>query len=55
MREVEDMREALDRVEKNLNRFRWIITHPEKAYEIFEKPQSALDLCKAIDNARNSR
>ncbi len=31
MNEIETMREGLNRAEKNLIRFRWIITHPRAA------------------------
>jgi len=35
--ELQEIRDALDRTEKNLERFRWLITHPIQAREALRK------------------
>lgn len=60
MNEVEEMRDAIERVEQNLDRFRWIITHPIRAAMALNSTTNdmsapdALKVVKAIDDARNS-
>jgi hypothetical protein len=55
MNEVQDMREAMDRMEKNLDRFRWLVLHPTEASKLFTTYvlSTPEDLCKEIDRARN--
>lgn len=37
MREIDEAREALDRVEKNLDRYRWILSNPIAARNALNK------------------
>lgn len=61
MNEIEQMRDGMDRAEKNLIRFRWIITNPRRMMRALERilggasaPQPAADaVVKAIDDERN--
>lgn len=45
MREIEDAREALDRVERHVKRSRFVLTHPKEAMDILHdvlgKPRRA--------------
>lgn len=60
MREVETAREALDATEQNLERFRWIITHPREAALVLvvscavREPEvpTMEEVCRALDKAR---
>jgi hypothetical protein len=60
MNEVDDAREALSRVEKHVERFRWICTHPFEAEAVFFTLRTVLhraptmsEVVRKIDSARN--
>lgn len=58
MREIEDARAALDRVENNLERYRWILRNPTRAMTLLQaslthrEDEMALDFVHRLDAAR---
>jgi hypothetical protein len=54
--EVEEMRDALDRAERNLDRMRWIITHPAEAHDAIGRAlmKGDGDVVQEIDLARKN-
>lgn len=61
MREIEEARAALDRVESNLERYRWIIQNPGLAHTLLggalrggtPSDKAALAFVKRLDQARS--
>ncbi len=61
MREIEDAREALDRVQRTVERWRWLIQNPAAAHELLglalkykEQPdKAALLFIELLDNRIN--
>lgn len=58
MREIEQAREALDRVENNLERYRWILRNPVRAMTLLQssltarEDEMALDFVRRLDAER---
>lgn len=61
MNEIEDMRDALTRAETNLERMRWVLSHPRQALYALERvlrnhgeQAGVKTVADGIDSARNN-